>query len=262
MYPYFPAVILLLLLVIPALPVVAEDVEVEDEWYEIELIVFEHKTPPGVDAEAWASDPGHPDIGPAIELAPSRADVVRMLPTRLSSPPLLRLAYQQLDSNERTLGRIADQLANSPDYAPLIHLGWRQPLAAERDSPPVRIHNLTDDEAEQPTSRLPASALFIDTRAVRAPVPATSGDRPPVIDGIVRIQRNRFVHVHLDLLMREIVEDTRESGLIWLFRQQATEPRAWRLQNQRRIRLDEVHYFDHPVFGVIVRVSRSEGGDQ
>ena len=29
-----------------------------------------------------------------------------------------------------------------------------------------------------------------------------------------------------------------------------------RLQESRKIRLNEIHYFDHPFFGVILRVSR------
>ena len=63
--------------------------------------------------------------------------------------------------------------------------------------------------------------------------PGVSGYNP--IDGYVRLERGDLLHLKVDLEYKK-------------------GPNYYRLNERRRIRLNEIHYLDHPKFGVIVTV--------
>ena len=58
----------------------------------------------------------------------------------------------------------------------------------------------------------------------------------PTTEGVVRIKVGRLLHVEVD----------------FLYYQDGTPVR---LNESRKVKLRETHYFDHPLFGVIVQVS-------
>jgi hypothetical protein len=66
------------------------------------------------------------------------------------------------------------------------------------------------------------------------------------LDGTFRFTLTRFLYVDVDLLLRDA-----KGG--------DTGPR-YRLTEHRRINLQEVHYLDHPKFGVLVRISQAGKG--
>lgn len=239
-------------LLLASLPFAALQAEEQEDWFEIEIIVFEHRSQAARDAEAWNSDPGHPDTESAIELAPSLQQVAQELGTLI--PVSARdLPYQQLEGAQLRLRRLHDRLAAASEYAPLAHMAWRQPVVSGQPGRAVRIH--AGQDQEDGAGRLPASALFIDTRAVRPPVAAG-----PVVDGVVRVHRNRFLHVNIDLLLQEGRQEQANGGMPVIFSRNEPDARAYRLQEQRRVRSGEIHYFDHPVVGVIVLLTPYEKG--
>lgn len=85
-----------------------------------------------------------------------------------------------------------------------------------------------------------------DARLIRL----TTGDGE--LDGTFRFFVSRFLHVQLNLIFQEKASnsffqagDRDDSQLV-----------AYQLRERRRIRSDEVQYFDHPKFGVLVLVKQ------
>jgi hypothetical protein len=76
--------------------------------------------------------------------------------------------------------------------------------------------------------------------------------------GTIRVHLGRFLHITLDLTYQTgaaaTVGLTANDGL----GEVAFAPR-YRLQTTRNARSGEVHYFDHPAFGVLVRVTPVPG---
>jgi hypothetical protein len=60
----------------------------------------------------------------------------------------------------------------------------------------------------------------------------------PVLDGILRVYRLRYLHVDVDLVYHRSGVDT-----------------PFRLQTSRRMRSGELHYLDHPLFGLLILVT-------
>lgn len=74
---------------------------------------------------------------------------------------------------------------------------------------------------------------------VRVQAPAADGQ--PLVDGTLTLARSRYLHLHADLIY--------------------TDPAAGvpvALREVRRMRSGELHYLDHPRFGVLVQVTPAE----
>jgi len=65
------------------------------------------------------------------------------------------------------------------------------------------------------------------------------------LEGWVKVQRGHLLHVITDL-------EYSPKGLV------ETEDLIYRINEKRRVLLNEVHYLDHPYFGVVVKVSPIE----
>jgi len=71
------------------------------------------------------------------------------------------------------------------------------------------------------------------------------------LDGFVRFYLSRFLHVEVDLALTKPT-----SG--GLFSSETDINQLYRLTQQRRVKSQEIHYFDHPLFGALVRVAPTE----
>jgi len=79
----------------------------------------------------------------------------------------------------------------------------------------------------------------IDAKTVAKPVRVTATN-PAELEGTIRFFMSRHLHLDVDLLFRDA---TTGSGSV-----------VYRLSEQRKLKSQETHYFDHPRLGVLVRV--------
>lgn len=133
------------------------------------------------------------------------------------------LWYTMLDTEALSLDRAFARLNNLDAYTPLIHTGWSQEA-------------LLEEEAEA-----------FDLAALGSLRPA----------GTIGLHRSRFLHLTLDLVLQDnyryVLAPIAFDDPHWpLAEFQA--PLRYRIDVQRRIRSDEVHFFDHPAFGVLITV--------
>ncbi len=111
----------------------------------------------------------------------------------------------ELGADQLELSGAANTLRRSGRYSILIHKAWIQP-------------GFTRDQAKN---------VRIQTE---------SG----LLDGTVRLEGGRYLHLYLDFVYNPPVRFTGASFM--------------RLKQKRRVRKRELHYFDHPRFGVLVMV--------
>jgi len=79
----------------------------------------------------------------------------------------------------------------------------------------------------------------IDAKSVAKAV-AVTATNPAELEGTIRFFMSRHLHLDVNLLFRDI---TAGSG-----------GTVYRLSEQRKLKSQEIHYFDHPKLGVLVRV--------
>ncbi len=186
-------------------------------WFDIELVIFARDGLP-TGNELW------PEVVELPETGLTRLPAARA-PLRLTSA--------------------ADRLRRQPGYRVLVHTAWRQPTGSREQAPWIRL----TDGGDVGT----ATAL----------------------DGMARLSLRRYLHLDLDLVLsRELEmpvaipapEPVAGTVAIPLGGPGATAgapPPAptgityrrvlqpFRLVDSRRMRSDEVHYIDHPAFGVL-----------
>ncbi len=219
-------------------------------WYQVEVIVFEHLTPDD-SGEQWHSNQGIPDISKSIDLA-----------TEPSTEEEGLTAFKALPVGKFKLGGIYRNLKFSKEYRPLTHVAWQQPGISSRSRAKyVHIRKAEGevineqvlimlDSDEQEVNELDISELDINEEEIFQDVLVK-------VDGTVRLRSGHFLHMDVDLayffqlipasLISTIAEDPNAKYQLTGYT---------RLKETRKIKLNELHYFDHPLFGAIVWVKR------
>ncbi len=193
----------------------------EARWYQVEVVVF--RQPPGIatGGEQWLAPDELPDYGRAVRLVrdlPSLDDEPAPGGSAVAPGPV---AFEPLPGRERRLAGVARRV-DGGGYELLLAAGWRQPgFGVAR---PKYVYLSDRDDAP---AALPAA---LPDAAPEAVLPA------PRIQGTVAIKVARLLHVELDFLYDH-------------------EGVPVRLHETRKLKLREIHYFDHPLFGVVVQVS-------
>ena len=190
-----------------------------ERWFTVEIIVFDDLRDEGLHAEHWPVDPDSPSLRGAIELSPPQDD---------AGDEVVH-AFRLVDRSELSLVPVWNSLGRSAHYRPLLHAGWRLPGFAPGAARPAHV------------------SLNLDDRSV---LRDDSGERPDV-HGTVKVSLNRYLLVEVDLLYRrtatEEVAGPEDAG-----------PARFRLVAERRMRSRELHYIDHPVFGMLVWITPFE----
>lgn len=247
---YFSASLLLLLLAnIPA---------AHAAWYQVEVIVFEQLRP-NLEGEVWFENPGLPSRSDSINPITSVPDNISQVKMngddqeQTGDDGKLLIPYLELSNDALRLQRDFRILKLSADYRPLLHLAWQQPGYDDDSGRAVHLEKLVDSAA--PEQQLPPELARnqIEDDTYQAP--------EPVIDGTIRLRATRFLHVDVDIAyfpshflqtLRQQRQDAGNPG------QLTVNPNAdyVRLRESRKIKLNELHYFDNPLFGVLLQVTR------
>jgi len=233
------------------------------DQYQVEMIIFRHA---GIEPAHYRFE-GEPDIDGALDLSTGER-VVELdetlsnntfamtrpgpaKPARTTSITPLRTAADgivPLLDSDLQLDHILNRLKRSSAFAPLLHLGWTQETMAFGEIQPILI------EAGQVVSRAgeDSSFLLFSDRKNRTDIHE--------IDGTVALERSRFLHFRIDLALHALrdeqtaVEDQKNT----IEFVPTGNYRSYRLEDRRQTRDGQLHYFDHPLFGVIARISKIE----
>jgi len=229
-------------------------------WYQIEVIVFEYISP-SFDGELWDENPGLPDRSDSIELITELADndedskSIATAGDNIQDKPgekVELIPFLQSTKDRLRLDGVQRVLELSREYRPLYHVAWQQPGLTINNSRSVHLQKFVESEMSMADKAEDLDAVNSETDL--------SGDRFQVpelaFDGTIRLRSSTFLHVDVDFAFFPKLFSTGRVDS-----EQSTQLRGQhadyvRLQESRKIRLNEINYFDHPAFGVILRVSR------
>lgn len=139
-------------------------------------------------------------------------------------------AFKMLPSSKHKLGGVNKVLKLSREYRPVYHVAWQQPELTASRAKKVHIKN---PEAK--------------------------------INGTVNLRGGHLLHLDLDIayfidLSTDTItsftdENVSDEGEVEDEEIIMSGTYA-QMKETRRIKLNELHYFDHPLFGVVMRVTR------
>lgn len=242
----------------------AAEAEQETRWYDVEVIIFSQTSQQFRDSELWPMDVSLPDMENARSL----------LPTAKSGATAAKpVAFSVLGNDELTLDDEAARIKAAPELELLLHLGWRQPGLPQDQAVTIQVHDgMLEDGSINASGK------------TMAPV------EPHRMEGTLKLVLSRYLHIYTDLLYREPLPESFSSDMLntnpavesaplqttAAMAEKATEPdlfalaanpfnsdmmpryRIYRMQQSRRMRSSELHYLDHPVLGMVIRVTPHE----
>lgn len=216
-----------------------------EDWYTVEVIIFANNGNEALDDEYWPEIPDLP-VRSSITLAP---------PSK-SDEDLT--AFQQLPNSLLSLNQELAQLKRSSSYRVLYHSGWMQPVAETQNPQPVRIQgeNILDNGMYE-------------------------------LDGYIGVGKGRYLHFRPDLYfsrslsvaesnlllktnstepLTETIESAQQPSASTAVNTAAVRPLELfipetltvNLNQARRMRSKELHFIDHPLFGVLVEIKPVE----
>ena len=176
-------------------------------------------------------------------------------------------AFAFIKRSEFRLSGIRSRLTKSSKFEPLLHLGWRQPTALPKKALPVYLYYGIDN----PSHRSALEAPLTNSKGAQSGIGFASnqpvGPKNSRLYGVVTLSVSRYLHLKSDLhfrapvLQQEYVLEPPNSG----FFESNAEPIErlierdvlldFTMAESRRMRSKEIHYFDHPMFGLIVLVT-------
>jgi len=127
--------------------------------------------------------------------------------------------FTELAASYYTLNTISRTLERSGRHTVLFHRAWRQ-------------------------------LAYGKAHAVAYPIHSIAENRRDSIEGIVKLVRERFLHLDVNLQLMSAT-----SGTEVMFSDAPNSKPAFELVETRRINSNVLHYFDHPRFGLIARVT-------
>ena len=254
-------------------------------WYQVEVIVFAY-THPDTDGESWYVNPGLPHEQNAIDLITAAVEPpAKPLPAspaaagqggnqdQAGSAAAQLAPYMLLSADHNRLDQVYHILSISGAYRPLYHASWQQPGLDGDHARYVHIQIMRggqggDDppEGEQaaPAENGTGTADAAQEKGAPADNTTAAGNNvpsyqppQPAVDAMLRLRANHFLHIDLDAAYFPQDPSILQSSTATDGASPAWEHADYvRLEESRRVRLKELHYFDHPLFGVIVQVTR------
>jgi hypothetical protein len=198
-------------------------------WYQVEVIVFD-RLYPNLDGEQWQN-----------EEFKIRDNMVELQPDSAQE-----FAYKILNASRNRLGGVYRVLKSSSEYRPLYHVSWQQEATSRRESRYVHIQKL-DGESITPVANTTEEPEFLEQ--------FNMPDR--IIDGSIRIRSSFYLHADIDLsYFKQLPAENKVLRTSEETFQGGFDKTVINLKETRKIKLNEIHYFDHPMFGVILQVSR------
>jgi hypothetical protein len=142
----------------------------------------------------------------------------------LPEPGVADMDWQALPGSGSQLAGVTAALRRSDSYRPLVHLYWRQGLVDPARTRAIDIASL---------------AGTLDSGAV------------PRVEGTLRLSVARYLHLETDIRLVD--------GEAGQFMDEALP--SYRMRQSRRMRSGELHYLDHPRFGLIALITPHTPGD-
>jgi len=229
--------------------------------YTVEVIVFSYEENVSVGSEIFLPDELPPEEEPLLDEdgnvfgddmaaaddevveqeAPPAWTVVLPVSTAASEDDgdLNPFELVLLPEEEFTLVDAARQFELLDAYATMMHFGWTQPTFPEEDTPAIKLRLLAEP--------------------------------PEALDGTLTLYLSRYLHLVVDLALDapgEFEEEVVDDDSFFSFSDArdrygdddafASMPVRFHIQENRILKNGELRYFDHPKFGVLVKVTRVE----
>jgi hypothetical protein len=208
------------------------------QLYQVELIVFSHITANGLNSEQW------PIIkNPGLNLSSSFG--LKPLLQNTDDPAAKIDSYQVLPNFNFTLNKIGNKLIQTPGYNVVMHIAWQQTLDRPHQARWIHVFGGTgyDDEGNAVAQDMDGSATYDQAQHWQ-------------IDGLLKLDTVRFINTKYNFVFAAPTGQIQDLSTNNNFNDIDSPLLYFRLDQNRRMRSDELNYIGHPLYGVLINVTK------
>ncbi len=207
----------------------ATDEEPEVRRYTVEIVIFAYVEDISVGTERFVPDPSpadapHDDVSDHGEI---------------EAPRLRELEFILLARDDFTMDNVISRFEQLDVYETIMHVGWTQATYPRDETAAIDLRALGE-----PPQGLDGNFLLYLGRYLHLVIDLALDERSGVSEAVAIEQPAR---IYGDRRLRHGFDPFRETG-----------PVRYRIQENRIFKNGDVRYFDHPKFGVVVKVTRIE----
>ncbi|MCC1496279.1 CsiV family protein [Alcanivorax sp. 1008] len=225
----------------------------QEKWYQIEVVAFARQSP--LSDEYWRLDQ-QPDLNHSALIALDSSEP--RIPEHADNIDISAVAYGawKIIDSDLPLQQAAERMAKD-GHRILLHQAWRQPVRERAHAfavlveggdilpEPVASEAMPQEGELAPTTddyaAMDSSGQFTTLPQIET---LESSEEPVAIhelQGALRFHLSRYLHIEPILWFGS---DTAEGQRVWV-----------KIDQKRRMRSEELHYLDHPLFGLLVRIT-------
>jgi hypothetical protein len=221
-------------------------------YYDVEIIVIENMSDEEKNSENWPLQVNLVKDEKMVELG--QPVLSEWLPESVD----LNESYKELKASQYQLTSEVEKLSESKTHRIIFHAAWRQPGLDKDLSLPVHFKR-----------EIPAAPVIVDEKSPESNTEQTTTPKvqatPSVLEGILRVTLARYLHLEAELTYQDKLPEViktdnpfsildNENKIETIKKQGVIHVK----QERRRIRSNETHYLDHPVLGILVRMTPYE----
>jgi len=210
----------------------------------------------------------NPDALPSTNTPAASDSNVQQIPQ-----PAAIVPFQILPANELQLLEIKNKQIAENRYRPLLHIGWRQAVLSRELAKAIiidkkilsakEILNQSIPDLNLDSLSQPPSFIIADSTLLPSPLKKINQENheelanySEKLEGTIKITLERYLHINLDLIYQK---DAEEENIFSFFNfNKKNSASVFRMTQKRRLRSKELHYFDHPRFGVLALITPYE----
>lgn len=243
--------------------IAAVDEIYKENWYQVELVAFSRRS--AITQEYWRLDK-RPQLNADNAIHPA-AGTPATLPEQSDSidqKAAANGAWRVIDAADMSLDSMATRMADSGEYRILLQTAWRQPVRERSVAFPVYVRGgdaiavfpdqpetlpgVDDGMPEDTLPPLEMNEATGESTASEVPDALQVDATEPEFQALLRIHLSRYLHIEPNA---------------WFTDTSADGQRFWvNIDQKRRMRSEELHYLDHPLFGLLVRLMPYETEEQ
>lgn len=206
--------------------------------YQVEMIVFSHMQSPNLDGERW---PIIESFQINLEDAWQLKSLTQLDQTNNNNPP----TYQILPNYYLHLTRERERLLSAGHYQPLLHITWYQDMLTPKDTHWLHIFGGKgfNNTGKVIAENYDGSAQYTQASHWQ-------------VDGFVRIGVKRYFDASYKLTFATPTEIIQSLSQNDNFKSVDTPLLYFNLDQQRRMRSNELNFIDHPLYGILVKINK------
>lgn len=230
-------------------------------YYDVEIIVVENISENAKSSENWPLQVNMLQPEKIVQLG--ETVLSEWLPQDKDID--FKLSYKELPSKLFQLKEEVEKISESKTQRVIFHTAWRQPGLDKNQALPIHFtHEVAAPPVieEETAGTTQNNEIEQETEITST---AKSEPTPSVLEGILRVTLSRYLHLEAELTFKnklpEIVKSDNPFSVLDSEQERSELEKQGVIhlkQKRRRIRSNELHYIDHPVLGILVRITRYE----